>query len=481
MILFLIELYLLGFGIAVQFRDKLPDFLLSLLAVLLGFFAYFFNVLILTLFQVNINAGLIGILQGIEILGLLGFRLARSKQKPVKFGPSLFFYLASGGIFVVASWVFLNKAFIFASPDSLYMIIIAKGILETGFSQWYFASPLLWGMFVPILQTIGLLFGFEYTWFVQPVISLTFLVLFVYLTFRATYQISGRKWFSLVLSFLGAGLLLSANMYWVAQFYIHTNLNSGISLWLVMISLYFAVKEKNDAWLGIAGIFLVMFGMLRIENVIMASLLIVLVIASQKLSRQQVLATFLPYLLIQILWNIWVLIADPVAFSNLMNTTQLAMVTGALLALVLFLLLSGKRWVQEKLAPNLNAILLGGLLFLLVGLFIRDPYNMAQNTWDNLTTMFVSGKWLTTFWAVVVLLFLVRPKEKLVLQPVFNVLIVGFFSMIVILGAIKGGYHKYWYDSANRMYIHILPTMVTYLMLRISAFYSEKPAPRQTS
>ena len=61
MILFLIELYLLGCGIAVHFREKLPDLFLSIVAILLGFFAYFINLLILILLDVQISRLLVSV------------------------------------------------------------------------------------------------------------------------------------------------------------------------------------------------------------------------------------------------------------------------------------------------------------------------------------------------------------------------------------------------------------------------------------
>ena len=115
----------------------------------------------------------------------------------------------------------------------MYMVVEGQSFLETGFSQWYFASPLLWGIFVPIIQTIGMLQRSPYSWFVQPVISLTFLLLFLVMVYRASRQLSSRKVLSIILALLGGGVMVSANMYWVAQFYIHTNLDSGITCsWL---------------------------------------------------------------------------------------------------------------------------------------------------------------------------------------------------------------------------------------------------------
>lgn len=474
MILFLTELYLLGFAVALHFREQISDFLLSLISALFGFLGYFINVLVLTLVGIPISVNLLAIIIAVEIALLILARWLRVKTAFLSFQVSNLWFPAVGALYILACWLFLKYPLVFYSPDSLYMVIMGKSILETGFSQWYFASPLLWGEFTPVLQTLGMLFGYDYTWFIHPVLSLVFLVIFTSVVFKATRSLTSHKLIPYLLAGLGAGLLLTSNMYWVAQFYIHNNFVSAISLFLVVASLYFAMQHEWDGWLGIAAIFLVPFGMSRTENVIVASLIIVLTIATQKIAHRKLVWTFLPYLVFQIAWNIIVLWFDPIAFSNLMTIDQLRLVTIALVALVLFVLLAGLPWARKQLLPRTNGLiaLAIGLLFVIV--FVLDPSKIFRNTWQNFTSMFVTGKWLMTFWGVGLLLLLVKPGEKRTTDTFFNLLIFSFFSMIVILGAVKGGYHRFWYDSANRMYIHILPIMVFYLSIKISRQFSRQ-------
>ncbi|MDY6873930.1 MAG: hypothetical protein SVR81_08200 [Chloroflexota bacterium] len=474
MILFLIELYLFGCTLAIFFRDKLSDFLLSVFAVLFGFLGYFINVLVLTLVGVSVSAGLLSILIAMEIVLLFMLHWIRMKALLFDFRISNLWFLAVGVLYVLACWAFLRYPFVFYSPDSLYMVIVGRSILETGFSQWYFASPLLWGVLTPILQTLGMLFGYDYTWFVHPVLSLTFLIIFSALIVRAAKPLTSRKAMPFLLAGLGAGLMLTANMYWVAQFYVHNNFVSGMSLFLIVTSLYFAMRGEADGWLGIAGIFLIPFGMARTENVIVASVVILLTIASRKIAHNKLVWTFLPYLVFQIVWNLVVLRIDPVAFSNLMTTDQLRLVTIALVALVGFVLLSDLPWVRKQVLPRTNRLLALAILFLFVVVFALNPSRMFINTWQNFISMFATGKWLMTFWGTWFLMLLVKPHERRSTDKFFDLLIFSFFSMIVILGAVKGGYHRFWYDSANRMYIHILPIMTFYLMLRIGRRFSDQ-------
>ncbi len=143
-----------------------------------------------------------------------------------------------------------------------------------------------------------------------------------------------------------------------------------------------------------------------------------------------------------------------------MSVSQLRLVTIALIALTVFLLISGKTWFRHRIVPILNKLVVIGVGLLLVGVFILKPEKVFLDTWDNLQTMFVTGKWLGTFWGTVILLFLVKAKERHPFYNFFNIIFYTFFSMIIILGYVIGGYHNQWYVSANRMFIHILPLMI---------------------
>ena len=480
MFLFLIEIFLLGCAIAFQFREKLSDSVLSFLAILLGLFAFFTNGILLAIFGIKITVPVLAILMGVEMAALFLVKGLRQSQV-FRLNKTMLWYLGAGLFFVFGCWFFLSNGFVFASPDSIYMIIMGRGILETGLKEWYFSSPLQWGMFVPVLQTIGMLFGHDYSWFIQPVLGLTFLILFGLLTYKASRGLTAHKLLPAFLTAVSLGVLLSTNMFWVAQFYIHNNLDTAIFLFIVVASIYFAIREQKNAWLGITAVFMICLGMARTENVILAAVVILLTMATRKIPNRQLLWTFLPFLITQMIWNLIVIKLDPVAFGNLMSVSQLKLVTLALAALAGFLVLAGNSWVKKRIIPLINPLLLIGLGLLLVLVFIMEPANRFLDMWDNLRAMFVTGKWLASFWSVGLLLLLVKPDKRRLesyATTFFSILIAAFFSMIVILGSVKGNYHSGWYDSANRMFIHILPIMLFYLSLKISSTVSlQKAAP----
>ncbi len=57
-------------------------------------------------------------------------------------------YLAAGSFFVLGSMIFLRKGSVFATPDSLYLIVMSKSILETG-SKLVFRLSFAMGVICP--------------------------------------------------------------------------------------------------------------------------------------------------------------------------------------------------------------------------------------------------------------------------------------------------------------------------------------------
>jgi len=472
MVLFLIEIYLLGWAIASFFRDKLSAFFLAFLAVLLGLFGFFINSVVLALFQVGLTAMVHAGVMGGELVALVLIKWLLFRKTLLKFELKNLWFLAAGALFVLGSWILSQSGLVYATTDSLYLIIMGENLLESGFLEWYFTSPLQWGVFVPVLQTIGMLFGYDYTWFVQPVISFTFLVLFAFVIYKASQKLSSHKIIPIVLTILSISLLVSSNIYWIAQFYIHTNLDTAISLFLVITSLYFAIQDGEDSWLGITGIFIIMLGMIRIENVILAALIIVLTIATRKVAHRKLLWTLLPYLIFQIAYNLVIIRINPMGFADLLSVSQLQLVTAGLVGLAIFIVISKHSLIQNKIIAKMNGFVVIGIGLLLLGVVLLRPEKIFLDTWDNLYTMFGTGQWFATFWGSVILLLLVKAKDKNSMNPFLSIFIFAFFSMIIILGYFKGNYHNAWYDSANRMYIHVLPIILFYLSVKISSNYS---------
>jgi hypothetical protein len=459
----------MGGGIAALFRKNLPDLILSLLSIFIGLFAYCINVFMLSLFNITITRQLMVIISTLEIILLYAFVFYRSR---LTWQPSLLFYPLAGGLFILLSWFFLNNIYTYATPDSLYMVVMAKGILENGFSQWYLAGPLSWGLFIPLLQTLGMLFGYDYTWFIQPVMSFIFIILYILIVHRASSQLTSRKWLPLLLALLGTGLLLSTNIYWASQFYIHANLMTGITLFLTLATIYLAIVEKKDEWLSITSIFFIMFGLMRVENFILASLIVILLLATQKFEYKKMLRTFLPYLIFQLGWDFVILWMKPETFTNILSTQQLILIIAGLIGVIITLLISNKNWFIKSIIENLQWITSILLIGLIVSLFFFNPNKIANNIWTILQQMLSGwgryGLWFLSWLVIMVITLLLRTKKPIPLQRFFYSLIVWFFVIILFLGMFRGRYHVIWSDSANRMLLHIFPTILFVIILQIS-------------
>jgi hypothetical protein len=315
-----------------------------------------------------------------------------------------------------------------------------------------------------------MLFGYDYTWFIQPVISFIFLGIFAVVLHRASSRLTSKKWLPTLLSLMGAGLMLTTNLYWISQFYLHNNLTTAIALFLTVAPFYLAVTENNKYWLGVTAIFLIILGLLRIENVIVASLIIVLAVSSRKLDYKTMLYTFLPYLIIQVGWNLLVLWLKPAAFTNQLSLNQLTLVTVGLIAITILLFISHWRWFKEKLLTKSHLIIVGFLVSFIIIFSFINPNKNYNNLWTILQNLFGhSGRWYLSWYLVGFPLLLLTDKIVFPLKRLLLSVLLSYFAIIYIIGNLRIPYHIVWYDSANRMALHIFPIVVYLVVLQISA------------
>ncbi|MBG0787587.1 MAG: hypothetical protein H0S79_21065, partial [Anaerolineaceae bacterium] len=352
---------------------------------------------------------------------------------------------------VLLIFYFVNISFI--SNDSLYLILMGKDLIQSGFAEWYFASPGWTGPYIPMIQTIGMLFDADYVWFIQPVLSLIFIAAFLYLTYQSVSRFISKKWAAIALVLGGLLMFLSADLPFVMLFYIHTNFSSGIFLFLAVLGLVFAIEEENDGYLLLSLIALISFGLLRIENVIVALTVILFTLATGKLTRKQSAKTFLPYLLIQGIWLLAVYFMDIESYLDSLSKEQILLMAGASLAMMIVVLLSQWRFLKTILAlagKIVPYLFMAGWAFL----GLQDPAALVKNIRSVATNLFISGNWGIFWWVIcaLALISLLRsqfPQKKMMVR-----IIVSFLMIVQILGFFRAAYHARWYDSANRMMIH---------------------------
>lgn len=472
MFLFLIELYLLGVLATRRYSGKLPNFFLAVSSVLLGYLAYVLNGFLLVLVGVPLTRFSMILMVSLEIVGLLAVGILRKDLIRKNDRQLWWSYLLVGvGHLGVAAFFYINN-FFFVTTDSVYLVVMARNLLESGFSKWYFSSPRGMGLFVPFLQTLGMLFGRDYTWFVQPVFMAAFLALFVFFGLRVGKLFIQRK--SRLYLLVGAVTLLmfSADLFFIMTTYIHTNFNSGLFLFLTVVTLYFGIKEDNSSWLAFTTLGLIGFGMMRVENVIFALVLILIFTASGKIAPRLQRRTFLPYLVFQFGLYLRIFFMHPNTYSDQMSDGQILITLAGIFVVGVLLFLTEIPLLKRKLFPSVYWLLPAGLLLLVVGLGALNPDQLFNNLGVNLKTIFMTGNWGAVWWVVIILFALLPVGLSFPLKRELNAFMLSFFVVIELLGLFRVPYHARWYDSANRILIHIIPLVLFTLIIRIASAVS---------
>jgi hypothetical protein len=473
MIPFLIEILILGILFAHLFSKRLPDIFLGLISPLLGLILYALNVLALLILHIKVDLIALVILMSGEIIALLLYQIIQKKFSSIT-APIYKIFLGVSVACIGLAYFFYKFNYSFASNDTLIMIIYARNILETGLSKWYFASPSGMGILIPIFQTLGLLFGNEYTWFLQPVISIIFFSLFIYFCYRSLKKYHVASWLAFCLPIILVGVMASSNIVLVFTTYIHTNFDSALFLFLSVISLVSYFEDNNENWLVFTTIFLIIFGLTRVENVFYAILVILVFLADGKMPFKKRLTTFLPYLVFQFLWCFLVLTLRTNIPSDQISPEMMVVVLAGILGVGLMTLFSEKKWIKPILTRYLAKFFPILLFIPVLVVLLLSPTTTLANIVTITENMFIIGLWWSLWWFILILFIVTKIFSPRVNQELnYLNMISAFFVMVIFLGYFREPYRLSWADSANRMFVHILPIVLIYLLDKLGIWFEK--------
>jgi hypothetical protein len=471
MIPFLIEILILGILFAHLFNKKLPDLFLGLISPLLGLVLFALDVLALLVLHIKVSIIALVILMSAEIIALLLFQIIQKKFSSIK-APIYKIFLGVSIACMGLAYFFYKFNYSFATNDSFIMIIYTRNIFETGLSRWYFVSPSGMGILIPIFQTLGMLFGNDYTWFIQPVISVIFFSLFVYFCNRSLKKYHVASWLAICLPSILVGVMLSSNIVLVFTTYIHTNFDSALFLFLGVISLFSYFEDKNENWLVFTTIFLIVFGLTRVENVFFALLVILIFLVDGKIPYKKRLTTFLPYLGFQFLWYLLVLTLHTNSPSDQISPEMMAVILAGILGVGLIVLFSEIKWIKSVLTQYLSKFFFILLIIPVVVVLLLNPATTLANMLTIMKNMFIIGHWWSLWWFIWILFIVTKIFAPRINQERnYLYMISSFFIMIIFLGYFRNPYRLNWADSGNRMFVHILPIVLIYLVERLGNWF----------
>jgi hypothetical protein len=437
---------------------------LAVSSVLIGYLVHFLNGFIFVLVGVPLRAIWMVLLVSIELAGIIIHQILTKRFLKGITRSLWLHYLGVAVVYFAILLFFYFFNFFFATTDTVYLVVMARNLVESGFSNWYFSSPRGMGLFVPFIQTIAMLFGLDYAWFIQPVFMAAFIALFVFFAERSARRFIKAKVLRWFLVSLAVVLFVSADLIFIMTTYIHTNFDSALFFFLAIASLYFGIEEDQPAWFFFVPAYLIAFGALRTENVIVALILILFYVGSQKVPKATLRRMFTPYLVFQFGLYLRILFMNPNTYSDQMSDVQILVVLAGIAAVTALLYLSEIKLLKSFILPRLWWLAPVGLLAALASLAAFNFQHLLDNVLVNIKAFLITGNWGSVWWVVLALVLMLSFPIRVPQKRELTGLIFSYFGMIALLGMLRQPYHERWFDSANRMLVHIAPVVLFYLI-----------------
>jgi len=469
-IVFLVSVYLVGLIFMWFTRCYLDIHTISFLALPTGISLWVIAVAfaVMTPLPLNLLAVFATILAFLIFLIFLIHRFWR-KQIMVPKSSDIFFAGVWFTVFVFLSVLTVYFNYIHLTSDSFAYegagrFLVLSQQLD---SHYWFTRYLIRArqIFVPAIHTAGPLFGFEYTYALYPMVAIWFLALFASLCWRALkfLEIDSRVSVGLVL--LGTLTLASMRAYIYHGFWLHSNLFAAILFFVALVTLFFYTIEAKRFWVFISSVFLAMFAMVRPEGIVFA--LIPLGLFAWRIKERRKADTLLYfglYLLIAFSWHINSLRIIGIGRGGKLDGRTIVFALVATLSL----------WSVASFGPRFRKInfklpyliFAAFVLTLLMAAYIK-PNNAIRFSKIHMVNLFDAYIWGATWFVLPSLLVILTYLSKFKERGFFNMAIVAFVFLLLLIGFAKHPPRLGEGDSLNRMMFHIIPTLVFLITLHL--------------
>lgn len=315
------------------------------------------------------------------------------------------------------------------------------------------------------------LWGDEYYYLLHPLLFTSLCALFFLLFFeiRSWERRPGEA----LLWLLFAGWVLSSFFVLFHVFYVHTNMPSGIYLFLAFSCYAYALKREDAAFLPLFFLAMFAFSLLRVEAPFFVASAILF--AGVFYDDFKGISTWWLYFLVLPLavWDlriVWLLNGNEGLAGPVLLGAQ------ALGLLVLPALIQA----LKKVGINRRQLQRWALISLCVVVFILSLVrfdSFAVNFASVFSNFFFTGRWGSLFWGgLFLLLVLVEDLRRDMISQLFIPYATFYFLGLLLLGFMRVPYRLGWGDSLNRMMITIVPVVLFYLFTALHrAFFRTEP------
>jgi len=454
--LFYILLYIVGLICVLPLSRKIPLWILASTGFLWGKLIWIFCSAITLFLGMTFNITNMLILLAIVVIGAVWLNIS---YKTWKLTPTQYLSIILGvGAFTISSYLLTKQYYLYATSDSFSIILMSQILSESGLQLWTLNQFTEWGLIAPVFQMASSLLGEGYISGYQTLLAGSLLIVFSI----SIYQAFSRHFKpSLSYLFTGLSVLIITTIIFVEHaVYIHTNLTAAVYLYVALFAYWNFLQDDKPEWIILGTAAMIGVGFSRIEGPLYVILFLALAITSKQLKYKHALWIVLPYTILSIIWNTYLLFS--VDQTGLLSQTNIIIIILSLLGLAAFGILS--KWLPK--ITSFQFLILGLLTVGTVAAFLLKPDHMSLSLIHVIQNLVSRNAWGFTWFLILLLLPLTLDFNKDSPENRFLIFSITCYLILVVLFAFpREPYRLGKTDSANRMLLQIQPIIFLYISI----------------
>ena len=469
----LFGIYIVGLLFGMLFVQRIAAAYLVSAAFLFGavFFTLYSLLLLAFRLPYTMTALILFVAAGILILGLLNLIRGTFREitRENNIYPWLLGLAACAAVLIFAR----DNNLSIATSDSFAYILNGRTLAINGLNPQSAGWLSSFGVMLPVLQASSIALDESYLYALSPLLGITLLATSGVLIYQGAQQYTAQRYLARLIAVVSVLVLGSSNFVIFHTFYVHTNILEAAFLVNAVGNAWLGLAQKKRSWLALSLVAWLGFSLGRPEAPLVALLFLTLMISCNVFPWRISLALYLPYLIVVSLWLVLLgyLIGSG---STFLTPMRIALFLLAYLGAAVMVLLGEVRWGQRLLSWY-PWLLVGGLAFSLVLMFVTRPAHMLESSVSLFTNLFtLSGRWGAIWYGIAILSLLALRQRKLPNERIFAAGIPAFILLVLGLSYLRIPYHANWWDSANRMMLHVLPVWLVYLAVKFYPRWVER-------
>lgn len=358
---------------------------------------------------------------------------------------------------------------VFLSYDSIMNIVIANRVVGLGDFKVNFSHLSSYSLFMPIINIGASLFGIRIFYLFIPILCLSSLGIIWLLLWKMLFDINIVYKTGMLICVFGA--VVTVPMFYLNTFWLLNNLSVGMYYAVALILLFYGSKINKDVISYLSIPFFLIANTVRVEAPLFGAIVLLLLAdyMSDRLIKSYAITLAVATVFI---FAAHIMVGIDTAQTAFWSISKGIAVLLAVFVAVLyvFVLRKWKIWIKLNkwisMGNLLEIILLIGIAFL--GTMKTDF--LIQNINGLSTSLFSSGIY-GMIWAIYLFSLSYQEcknKEIFLIRKIINTHFLTTFALMMcrITPA-----HTNYTDSACRMMLHVMPTLLIYYVLLIVDWY----------